>query len=150
MPRPTQAAGRPGTPVIPTAWAAGHRPVVEKTFTAVCEIRRPGGTSIFDPVTGTNTITPNAAHYTGPCRVQVLPALEQEAVTGAQEVTTLGYRVSITHDAAPTLKVDDLVKISTVDDNGDPTLIGRSLPVRSFARGSLAWERDIYVTDNLG
>lgn len=150
-PRPRQHTGRAGTPVIPANWSAGHRPLVEATFTADCEIRKPGGTpGGFNSTTGETTTTPFAAHYTGGCRVQVLPALEQEAVTGAQEVTTVGYRVTIAYDAAPQLAVDDLVKITAVDGNGDPTLVGRTLKVASFARGSLAWERDIQVTDHLG
>jgi len=148
-PRP-QHHGRPGTPVIPFTWSAGHRPIVEATFTAECQIRHPGGTPTFDPGTGTTTTLPLAPHYTGGCRVQVLPALEQEAVTGDQEVTTLGYRITVAYDAAGELAVDDLVKFTTVDDNGDPTMVGRTMRVRSFARGSLAWERDIYCTDSLG
>lgn len=151
MPRPRQAQGRPGTPVMPAAWSAGHRPVVEAAFTASCEIRRPGGTApAFDPVTGASTSTPHAAHYAGPCSVEILPALEQEALTGDQQVTTVGYRVTITYDAAPQLRVDDLVKITAVDDNGDPTLVGRALKALSFARGSVAWERDISCVDDLG
>ncbi|HEY1118755.1 MAG TPA: DUF6093 family protein, partial [Acidimicrobiales bacterium] len=145
MPRPQQAHGRPGTPVLPAGWSAGHRPVVEATFTASCEIRHKGTVAGgINQTTGETTRTPNAPHYTGPCTVQVLPALEQAAVTGDQEVTTLGYRVTITYDAAPALKVDDLVKITAVDDNADPTLVGHDLLVQSFVRGSVSWERDIY------
>ncbi len=137
--------------VIPKDWSAAHRPVAEGRFTATCQIRKPGGTTgDFDPATGTRPTTPYAAHYTGPCSVQVLPALEQEAVTGTQEITTVGYRVSIAHDVASALAVDDLVKITTVDDNGDATLVERTLKVRSFTRGSLAWERDLICSDSLG
>lgn len=151
MPRQQQAQGRPGTPVLPAAWSAGHRPVVEATYTAACEIRHPGGTApTFNATTGASSSTPNAAHYAGPCDVEVLPALEQAAVTGDQQVTTLGYRVTVAYDAAPQLKVGDLVKITAVDDNGDPTLVGQVLKVQSFARGSVAWERYIYVVDDLG
>lgn len=151
MPRPRQAQGRPGTPVMPADWSAGHRPVVEAAFTASCEIRHPGGSSTsIDPVTGQTVRTPFPAHYAGPCSVEILHALEQEALTGDQQVTTLGYRVTITFDAAPQLRVDDLVKITAVDDNGDPTLVGQALKVQSFARGSLAWERDINCVDDLG
>lgn len=137
--------------VIPVDWSAHHRGIVEATFTGECEIRRPGGTpGVFDPVTGTTPVTPHPVHYAGGCRVQVLPALEQEAVTGGQEVTTLGYRITVAYDAAAQLAVDDLIKLTALDDNGDPTLVGRTLKVRSFARGTLAWERDIYATDSLG
>lgn len=144
-------AGSGRRSVIGAAWSAHHRPVVAGTLTATCEIRHPGGTQgDFDPTTGTRPTTPHPAHYAGPCRVQVLPALEQEALTGDQQVTTVGYRVTITYDDAPELDVDDLVKITAVDDNGDPTLVGQVLKVQSFARGSLAWERDISCVDDLG
>lgn len=137
--------------VIPTDWSAHHRGIVEQTLTAACEIRPSGSTpGIFDPATGTRPNVPHPAHYSGACRVQVLPAIEQEAVTGDQEITTVGYRVTIGHDTATQLDVDDLVKITAVDDNGDPTLVGRTLKVQAFTRGSLTWERDLYCTDTLG
>lgn len=151
MPRPRQAQGRPGTAVMPAVWSAGHRPVVEAAFTASCEMRRPGDAStILDPTTGKTTRVPRPVHYAGPCSVEVLSAGEQEALTGDQQVTTVGYRVSIAYDVAPELRVDDLVKVTAVDDNGDPTLVGRVLKVLSFARGSVAWERDINCVDDLG
>lgn len=151
MPRPTQHTGRPGTEVLPAAWSTGHRPAVEAALTAACSIRHPGGTAGgFNATTGASTTTPFAAHYAGPCSVEVLPALEQAAVTGDQQVTTLGYRVTVAYDAAPALKVGDLVTITAVDANGDPSLVGQVLKVQSFARGSVAWERDIYAVDDMG
>lgn len=151
MPRPVQATGRPGTPVIPTAWSEAPRTVVEAALTGTCEIRHPGGTpGVFDPVTGTKPVTPFPAYFTGPCTVQVLPALEQQAMSGGQQVTTVGYRVTVAYDAAAALKVGDLVKVTAVDANGDPTLVGQVLKVQSFNRGTVAWERDIYAVDDLG
>lgn len=139
------------TRVIPTGWSGHHRPVVAGTFTATCAIRRPGGVpGVFDPETGETPTTAHDPHYTGGCRVQVLPSLEQEAVTGDQEVTTVGYRVSIGYNVTPDLAVGDLVKVTAVDDNGDPTLVDRSLRVESFSRGSLMWERDLVCIDDLG
>jgi Family of unknown function (DUF6093) len=144
------AKGRPGTTVIPIGWSAAHRPVVEGTQTAACTFRQPGGTrGPFNQTTGEYEITPNPAHYTGQCRVQMMPALEQDPVTGDEQVPTTTYLVTIGWDAAPDLAVDDLFTVSDAGPNGDPTLAGRDMRVRSFARGSLTWERDIYVTDNL-
>lgn len=150
-PRPVRSQGRPGTSVIPSTWSAGHRPVVNATHTGTCTIRHPGGTpGVFDPVTGETPVTPYTPHYVGACRVQVMPALEQEIVTGGQEVTMVGYRVTIRYDAADDLAVGDLLTITGVDDNGDPALVGVTMRVDSFERGSLAWERVIHATDNLG
>lgn len=155
MPRPTRAQGRPSTAVIPAGWSAGHRPVIAKTLTGTCEIRRPGGVAgAFDPDLGYAPVTPHAPHHAGPCRVQVLPALEQERVTGGQDVTLVGYQVTVEWDATveppdDTSLVDQLVKVTAVDGNGDPSLVGRELTVRSVMRGSLAWERDLICTDNL-
>lgn len=146
----------PNHRVIPAGWSAHHRPVVNDTFGATIAVRRPGGTpGEFDPETGQTTTTPHDAHYTGGARIQVLPALDQERVTGDQEVTTLGYRVAVAHDAAVepadgTSVVGCLVLVTAVDANGDASLVGRTLTVESLERGSLAWERDLIVTDRLG
>lgn len=144
------AQGRPGTTVIPTGWSAAHRPVVDGTQTATCTIRKPGGTrGPFDQTTGEYQITPNPAHYDGPCRLQMMPALEQNPVTGDEQVPTATYLVTIPWDASPELAVDDVVTFIDPGPEGDPTLAGVAMRVRSFSRGSLTWERDIYVTDNL-
>lgn len=154
MPRPLGHPGR-STPVIEPGWAATHRPIVEGTFGATISIRRPGGTpGVFDPVTGTTATTPFEAHYTGSARVQVLPALEQTRVAADQELTTVGYRLSVAYDAdiEPVTGgvVNCLVDITAVDENGQPSLVGVTLTVRSIERGSLAFERDLLCTDDLG
>lgn len=153
MPRPLNALGRPGTRVIPSDWSDSHRPVAEKTMTGSCEIRRPGGTSgSYNSTTMTKTVTPHAPHYAGFCRLQIRPTFTQDTASAEQPATTHSYLVTIPWNAASDgteLEVDDLVTMTAVDDNGDPSLVDRELVVRGITRGTLTWERDLLCEENL-
>lgn len=155
MPRGTRSQGRPGTPVIPVIWDS-HRPVVEKTFGANIAMRRPGGTQTgpFDKTLGYAPITPYAAHFTGPSRMQVLPRADQKDLVAGMEVDVVGYQVAVAVDAAIAPPDDStivgcVVLVNAVDRNGDASLVGRELIVRSLARGSTVWERHLICTDKL-
>lgn len=148
--RPTQAVGRTGTPVIPSRWSGAPRAVMAKTRTACVEIRHPGGTKgPFDPTTGTYPVVPHAPHFTGSARIQVRDAQSAEQLVAEQEVTTTGYLVAIDLSATD-VAVEDVVTITGLDDNGDQVLLNHDLIVRAIAKGSLAWERDLTCTDDLG
>lgn len=149
--RSRQHVGRPGTPVIPKTWSKAPRVVFEKTRTASCTIRHPGAakTGPLNQTTGTYPMDPPAPHFSGSARVQVLNAQDREQLVGGEPVTTVGYLVCISI-AADEVKVDDVVTVTCTDDNGDPLLTNHELIVKSFATGSLAWERDLICTDNLG
>lgn len=138
--------------VIPADWSAHHRPVLAGTHTATVTLRRPGGTpGAFNPTTGAFPVTPFAAYYSGPARVQKL-APEQTRLAGEQQVSTLGYAVMLDHtleDIPTAVQLDDLCQVTEVDDNGDETLVGRDLVVGAIERGSLHWERRLLCTDNL-
>ena len=150
MPRPTRSQGRPGTPVIPCDWGPSHQPVVAKTLTGTCTIRRPGGTKdTFNQTTGTWSVTPYAPHYTGGCRIQILSVEERNELFADEPLTTVGYRVVVDLDASSETHVADLVEVTGIGGSGDPTLTGRSLTVRSFSRGTLAWERDLVCVEAL-
>lgn len=152
MPRPTRSFGRPGTRVFPVRWGEQHQPVVDQTFTATIAWRLPGGTEgPFDKDALNKTVTPFPAYATGPARVQVLPALQQDKVVDEDDqVTTVGYRVSVPVDATD-YQVGNLGTVTDVEvGNGDPTLVGRVLTVVAIERGSLVFERDLICTDNLG
>lgn len=134
---------------IPADWSAHHRLVLAGTRTATVALRRPGGTpGAFDPNTGTYPSTPFPAYYTGAARVQVLPAAEQDQLAGEQQVSTLGYAVTLDHEVLG-VQIDDLCTIADVDDNGDTELVGRGLTVEAVQRGSLHWERRLLCSDNL-
>lgn len=138
---------------IPADWSAHHRPVLAGTHTATVTLRRPGGTQgAFNPTTGSYPNTPFPAYYTGPARVQILTPNETDRLSGEQQVSTLGYAVTLDHtldDSLTAVQIDDLCQVTEVDDNGDETLIDRDLVVYAIVRGSLHWERRLLVTDNL-
>lgn len=137
-------------PVIPATWSSHHRGVVEATQTATVTGRREGATQgPLDPETGKRETVPHAPHYTGPARVQVL-ASDRDVDAAGQQLSTRTYLVTVTLTSSDEWKVDDLVKVTAVDDNGDPSLVGRDLTVTSIARGSLVWERVLTCTDDLG
>lgn len=140
------------TRVIPEGWSAHHQPVVAGSWTADVTIRPPGNTQgEFNPATGTyDDPQPHPAHYTGRARVQVEPMFAGDREAGGQQVTVAGYLVVVDRDTSTGTEVGHIVKVTGVDDNGDPALVGRELTVSGVAYGSLAWERDLTCTDDLG
>jgi hypothetical protein len=146
MPRPVGAQGRPGTAVIPAAWENQHRPVAEKTMTAGCTIRHPGGTKTFDAATGLTTTTPLIPYYTGICRVQALAVGDSRVQVAEQQVTSASYLISVPADVSE-VATDDQV---TITGSTDLSLTGKTLRVTSVQRGSLRFERDLIALDDLG
>lgn len=152
--RPVQSVGRAGTPVIPAAWSQAPREVMAGTRTATVELRHPGADrGDFDTTTGTYPASPHPAYWTGSARIQVAPVFgggQRENAGETREV--ISYLVAIdlsADDSTDELRLDDEVKVTGVDDNGDPSLVDRTLYVQSIARGSLAWERDLSCVDQL-
>lgn len=139
---------RPGSQVIPAGWSAHHRPVAEKTFTAVCTIDREGtGPPVWN--TTTNKYDPPARlvlHAAIPCRVQHWRKFAQVSSVGEQQVSTHEYLVQVpleVIDAQP----DQQVRIDACE---DASLVGRRLTVTDVHRGSLVWDRALLCIDNLG
>lgn len=155
--RPKRAFGRPGTQVIPVNWGADHAAVVEGdtgVLTLTIAWRRPGGTAgSFNPATLTKTVTPNTAHHTGPADVQLLPQLQQERLLAEDDlVSTVGYRVTVTHDAGTDgtdFQVGDVGTVTAADGNGDASLVGKDLIVRAIERPSHGWSRYLICTERV-
>lgn len=143
------AHGRPGTGVIPTGWAAAHRPTLAATHTVTIAWRAPGGTvGAFDPATLDKTVTPAVAYATTLARVQVLSPQGQDVLVAEDDVTVVGYQVTV--DVGTTdYKVGHIGKVTAVDDNADPTLAGKSLRIESVARGSHVFERVLICVETL-
>lgn len=140
----------PGSRVLHPRWAARSRPVAESLLEDWVEIRRPGGTpGAFDPNTGAQASTPTAAYHAGWGSVQVLPGIDQVHDQAGQQVSTLGYRVSVEADA-PEPAVGDIVRVVTPGPNSDALLAGREMTVRSAETGSAHWTRDLICVDDLG
>lgn len=137
--------------VIPTDWSAHHQPAVLGTMTAAVAIRHPGGTpGAFDEETGERGTTQHDPHYTGQARIQAQPVIGTDRTTGEQKVTVAGYLVVVSRDASAATQVDDVLKVTAVDANGDPALVGRELRITGVAYGALTWERDLTALDDLG
>lgn len=150
MPRPNRAQGRPGTQVFSKDWETSHAVAVGKSFRAMIKITMAPalGTApeldasynVVDPVT-------QATLYEGPARIQVLgSALDNQALSADQAVSTAGYLVVIDREADD-IPVEAVVQIL---ESTDPTLGGnRRLTVRKVARGSERWERDLWCVDDM-
>jgi hypothetical protein len=140
---------RPGSRVIPAGWVEHHRPVAEATFIgAKIRLRDPADDTVgeFDEDTGTRPVVKAAPYYDGPCRVQQQKQ-PQVGTTGDQRVSTHDYLVAvpIAVTAVAGGHIGEVYECAA-----DPTLIGRPLKVTDVMRGSLAWERDLIVIDQLG
>jgi hypothetical protein len=141
MPRSTQAQGRPGTPVIPTKWEAGHRPVAEKTMTAAISLRVPGTVQAWSDPDEQMVAVPKDPYFTGVCRVQALATQAAEVSIVEDPETVAGYLITVPATVSPAEK--DLATITVA---GDPVLDGRVLVIRQVVTGSLRFERDIFCT----
>lgn len=135
----------------PADWLGGGLVVeVADIWTATCTIRHPGGTrGAFNTATGSYATTPFDPHYTGDCWVEVLPLADQQLVAADESVTQVKYLVVVDLAGSETTQVGDLVELATVDANGDPLLVGRALQVQAFARGAMAWQRNLLCSDLL-
>lgn len=135
----------------PEAWLGGGLvATVGDVWTAQCTIRRPGGTrGPFDNSTGTYPVTPATPHYTGDCRVEVLPLADQRVNTAEETVTQIKYLVIVDLDTSTDVHVDDLVTLTADLENGDPLLVGRPVQVQSFSRGAMPWQRNLICSDLL-
>jgi hypothetical protein len=140
-------SGRRGP--IGNEWARAYRTVANGTHTCVVELRRPGGTrGVFDPVTGTWGTTAAEAYYTGKARVQMISDSDLKRISADQQISALFYRVSLDHNVVGT-ELGDRVTVLSIDDNGDPDLVGRTLKVDTIVRASLHWERQLVCVDEL-
>lgn len=133
--------------LIPKGWELHHRPILEGSFTAVCELRGPQGA--YDYETGGyepgELLSDNV-----PCRVQ-----RQAEGRGGQPsglpVDTRDLQITLPIDRVPELDITDDGPFLTVTGfkpghAGDPQLIGKKLRVTNAQYGSLAWERVLTAT----
>lgn len=142
--------GLPNHQVIPAGWQAAHRPVAVSTMTGLCRVHGPDGA----PVWPYEHPTPGTMYAEDvPCRVQRI-AGDRTADVATQQVTTAEYLLTVPLESFPDVPVTDTGPYVTLTGyapghEGDPTLVGRRLKVTSIQRGTLVWERDLTVTDDL-
>lgn len=133
--------------LIPEGWEAHHRPILEGSYTVVCEIRGPSGG--YDYETGQQN--PGELIAEGvPCRVQ-RQAEGRGGQPSGQPVDTRGVQITLPIDQVPELDITDDGPILTVTGArpghaGDPQLTGKPLRVTNVQHSSLAWERVLTAT----
>lgn len=133
--------------IIPEGWEDKHRPILEGSMTAICELRGPQGAYEYE--TGTyepgELLAENIA-----CRV--LPQGEGRGGSAVDQLTdTRAYQITAPVQQVPELNINDKGPIIYVTGYktghaGDPQLIGRALRVTNVYVGSLIWERVITAT----
>lgn len=137
--------------VIPPDWAAHHRGAADQTHLVTCSIRHPkaGTPGTFNATTGGYVgASTAAAHFTGPCRVTDVIRAKGLRVIASEEIPEAGYMLILAVGDAPEVTVDDIVTFPQVDDNGDPTLVGKTMAVDSIRRSSLSFERVLFCSEN--
>jgi hypothetical protein len=81
-----------------------------------------------------------------PARIRAQAASDLVSESGAQQVTTRGYTVSLPKDVAD-VAVGDLITVLTAN---DPHLPGRVLRITDVVYAGDAWKRDVHCLDTLG
>lgn len=144
-PRPRQATGRPGIPVIPADWEAAHRVVMGGTLRAQVQLRHPGTRSEWSDTSEQMEQVPHEPYATVPARIQSLTG-EARVVITAQDVEVVAdYLVVIPVTAGP--QIGDLVEVAdAADDATLEAMAGLVLQVVHAPIGSELWERDLYCT----
>jgi hypothetical protein len=145
-----QHTGRTGSTVLHPDFTTAPAAIAAAGHTALCEIRRPGGTpGTLNTTTGKKTTTPYAPHYAGPCAVSRQPASAgTDPVAGDEAVPTMEYVVTLAKDAAPQLHTGDLVVITSVGLHGDATLVANPYVVLFIDRDSVTAERVLRCSEN--
>lgn len=119
-----------------TSTASQGQVLAEQLMTDACTITRSGGAPVFDSTTGTYTDPAATTVYSGKCRVKPANLTSRTVQAGEQQVALWPYSVSMPLSALPEL--DDVV---TVTASVDASLVGRTLRVRSVARGTFLTAR---------
>lgn len=136
------AQGRPDTEVIPTGWEEAHRPVVDKTRTAACELRMPGTTQVWSPEQDQMVDVPLMPYWTGLARVQDLTDnVGANSIVAEDDPMTLRFLVVV--GAEVTAREGDVVRVT---DAGDPMMNPLTLTVSRVVIGTERFERDLYCT----
>lgn len=142
-PRPRQATGRPGTPVIPTGWATAHATVVEGTLRGVVELRHPGTQQAWSDTADGMVAVPLDPYATAvPARILELTG-EARVVHAGEDTELIVDFLVVIPAAQAGLAERDLV---TVTSSGDLLLDGRVLQVERVLRGTERFERDLLCT----
>lgn len=129
--------------VLDPDWATSLAVAVEGFMTeATVHLRRPGGTTAFNPSTGVTDVVPFVPFATFvPAKIQPISATEVGVVEEQEFV--LGYRVAVPRTVAPNpTQLDEGIEVVVVTCS-DPMLVGEVLRVTDVVRGTHLLEREL-------
>lgn len=132
----------PNAMVIPTNWAAHHRPVAVQTMTAMCTIRRiqEGPAPYPLPDGWTNEVIV----WTGMCRLQELKR-ENTVTPGEQPTEIRQYLLALPFENREGVPLPQLF----TGERGDiVSTVGRVFNLKQSMAGSLLWENDFIAWEN--
>jgi hypothetical protein len=141
MPRPRQAQGRPGTPVVPARWAESHSQVVDRATaaTSAVQIGPPGGTSEWNEGLGRTITQPTSPIYVGAASLMLVTDTARALTVVEDPVKSRVYDVTLPYAASALVSVDQVITVDPADP--DPMLAGRTLTVHAIERGSRRFSR---------
>lgn len=141
MPRPRQAQGRPGTPVVPAGWGQSHSAVVGRAVdsASTVQIGAPGGTSAWNEGLGRTVTQPKDPVYVGAAELMVVSDTARALTVVEDPVKSRVYDVTLPYDASALVAAEMVVTVDVGDP--DPMLAGRTLRVHAIERGSRRFSR---------
>lgn len=150
MTRPTTGLVGTRAEVIPAAWEAHHIPTVDRT-------RQMGATLyagpaegedryVYDPVTETSVLNVGSEIWSGTIRLQRMERGGGGQESGGQTVTTADY-LAVLPESVNGAVVGAYIRLG---DGSDEQIDGTLMRVSDVLKGSLRWERDLLLTENLG
>lgn len=142
-PRPRQATGRPGTPVIGVDWETAHVDVAARALRGRVTLTDPADTGEPAWVNDQWVAGPAEPYDTQvPARVQRLSAQTRTAVTAEDDEVIVDHLVQV-HRGRDDVRAGHLVTVTTSD---DAQLVGQTLRVEYVAVGTEAFSRDLFCT----
>lgn len=141
MPRPRQAMGRPGTPVIPADWAESHSRIVARAVATASKVKigPPGGASHWDEGLGRTVTDPATAVYDGTAELMAVSDTARALTVVEDPVKQRVYDVTLPYVVGAGITPEMVITVAAGDP--DPTLAGRTLRVHAVERGSRRFSR---------
>jgi hypothetical protein len=123
----------------------GIRSVAERAQLGRCQLLRPVTEQVMDPVTLEYTSEPPQLLGETSCRYQSKSRAAANVVPAGEQPMTLTENQVTIPITAPTVKVGDLMKMTTT---ADPRLLGRVFRIVSVVFGEYQAERHLMCEDN--
>lgn len=150
MTRPTTGLVGTRADVIPGDWEAHHIPTVDRTR-QMASVLLSGPAEgeyryVYDPVTETSVLNVGSEIWSGMIRLQRMERGGGGQESGGQTVTTADY-LAVLPEPVNAAVVGCYVRLGI---GSDEQIDGTLMRVSDVLKGSLRWERDLILTENLG